>query len=74
MINGAWWCLVSIGQYWLVCGGNRSVWGGVGWYLVVLGQYGAALVCSWWYSVSKRPLCLYMVKKVEIWSGVTDPS
>ena len=34
MINGTWWCLVSIGQYWLVCGSNGSVWGGVGWYLV----------------------------------------
>ena len=46
MINGTWWCLVSIRQYWLVCGGNGSVWGGVGWYLVILGQYGAVLVGS----------------------------
>ena len=40
MINGTWLCLVSIGQYWLVCGGNGSVWGGIGCYLVEMGQYG----------------------------------
>ena len=33
-----WWYLVSRG--------------GTGWYLVVLGQYGAVLVGLWWYSVS----------------------
>ena len=48
MINGVWWCLVSIGQCWLVCDGNGSVWGGVGWYLVVLGQYWAVMVGLWW--------------------------
>ena len=44
MINGTWWYGVSMGQYWLICGGKGSVCGGVGWYLVVLGQYGAVLV------------------------------
>ena len=35
---------MSIGQYWLVLGDTGSVWGGTGWYLVVLGQYRAVLV------------------------------
>ena len=38
------WCCVSTGQYWLVLDGTGSVEGGTGWYLVVLGQYGALLV------------------------------
>ena len=66
MINGAWWCLVSIGQYWLVCGGNGSVWGGTGWYLVVLGQYNLVLLGIKWYWVSIGLLCLYILKKMEI--------
>ena len=33
-----------MGRYWLVLGGTESVWGGTGWYLVVLSQYGAVLV------------------------------
>ena len=37
------------------------------WYLVVLGQYMLVLFGSWWYRVS-----LYILKKVEIWVGVTD--
>ena len=32
------------GQYWLVFGGDGSVWGGTGWYLVVLGQYNLVLL------------------------------
>ena len=39
-------------QNWLINDGNGSVGGGTGQYLVVLGQYGAALVGSWWYWVS----------------------
>ena len=46
--------LASIGQYWLVLGGNGTVGGGTGWYLVALGQYGlvlghseAVLVSTW---------------------------
>ena len=27
-----------MGRYWLVRGGNGSVWGGPGWFLVVMGQ------------------------------------
>ena len=34
----------SIGWYWLILGGTRSVWSGTGWYLAVLGQWKAALV------------------------------
>ena len=33
-------------------GDNGSVWSGTGWYLVVLGQCGVLLVCTWWYRVS----------------------
>ena len=29
-------------------GGNGSVGGGTGWYLVVLGQCRAVMVCTWW--------------------------
>ena len=32
--------------------GTGSVKGGTGWYLVVLGQYGAVLVGTLWYWVS----------------------
>ena len=32
--------------------GTGSVEGGTCWYLVVLGQYGAAFVGTWWYWVS----------------------
>ena len=38
------WCWVSRRLYWSVIGGTGSVWGGTGWFLVVLGQYGAELV------------------------------
>ena len=31
-----------MGRYWLVLGGTGSVEGGTEWYMVVLGQYGAA--------------------------------
>ena len=39
---------VSMGRCWLVLGVTGSGWGGTGWYLVLLGQYGAVLVGSWW--------------------------
>ena len=36
------WCYwVSMEWYWLIYKGTGSVEGGTGWYLVVLGQYGA---------------------------------
>ena len=34
---------------WLINDGTGSVEGGTDWYLVVLGQYGAELVYTWWY-------------------------
>ena len=62
----------------MVVGGTGSVEAGTGWYLVVLCQYGAVLVGTlwyWvsikWYWVSKGLLCLYISKKMEIWSDVT---
>ena len=56
--------LVSRRQCWLVFGGPGSVWGGTGWYLVVLGQYGAVLLGIKWYWVGIGLLCLYVLKKV----------
>ena len=35
---GTWWYWVSRRRYWLIHDGTGSVWGGTGWYLVVLGQ------------------------------------
>ena len=50
----------------MILGGTGSVEGGTGWHLVVPGQYDLVLLikCHW---VSKRLLCLYISKKVEIW-------
>ena len=33
---------------WLIHDGTGSVEGSTGWYLMVLGQYGATLVRTWW--------------------------
>ena len=63
-----------MGRYWLVLVDTGSVWGGTGWYLVVLGQCNLvlnSLLDIKWNWVSKTLLCLYILKKVEIWSGVT---
>ena len=71
-----------MGRCWLVLGGTGPVLGSPGWFVVVMGQYGAVLVGTWWYWVSAlldikwnwistTLLCLYILKKVEIWSGVT---
>ena len=40
-------------QYWLIYDGTGSVEGGTGGYLVVLGQWEAAMVGTWWYWVIK---------------------
>ena len=32
-------------------GGTESVWGVTGWFLLILGQFGAVLVGTWWYLV-----------------------
>ena len=47
------------------------MWSGTDWYLVVLGQYNLELLGIKWNWVSTRLLCLYILKKVEIWSDVT---
>ena len=54
-------------------GCTGSVWGGTGWYLVVLGQYNLVLFGFKWNWVSTRLVCLHILKKVEIWSDVTIP-
>ena len=50
----------NTGRYWLVFGEDGSVWGGTGWYLVVLGQSNLVPIGIKWNWVSKRLLCLYM--------------
>ena len=52
-------------------GGPVPKWGSTGWYLVVLGQCNLVLLEIKWNGVSTTLLCLYILKKVEIWSGVT---
>ena len=41
-------------------------------YWVISGHYEAVAVGNWWYWVRRGHLCLYILHKVEIWSGVTD--
>ena len=41
-------------------------------YWVSIGHFEAVAVGNWWYWVSRGHLCLYILNKVEIWSGVTD--
>ena len=41
-------------------------------YWVSKGHYEAVAVGNWWYWVSRGHLCLYILHKVEIWTGVTD--
>ena len=60
--------MVSRRWCWLVFDG---VWGGTGWYLVVLGQNNLVLLGIKWYWVGIGLLCLYVLKKVEIWLDVT---
>ena len=61
-----------MGRYWLVLGGTGSVSSGTGWYMVGLGQYNSVLPSIKLYWVSKVLVCLYMLEKVEIWSGDID--
>ena len=72
------------GTDWFVLGGRKSIWGVTEWFLVVPGHCKAVPVGTLSFLVSIGPLCLYVVqgccafhvihKKVEIWSGVADPS
>ena len=41
-------------------------------YWVSIGQFEAVAVGDWWYWVSRGHACLYILHKVEIWTGVTD--
>ena len=52
-------------------GGTGSVGGGNGWYLVLLGQFNLVLLGIKWCWVVIGPLCLYVLKQVEIWLDVT---
>ena len=57
-----------MGLHWLAHGGTGLIWGGTGWYLVVLGHFILVLLgikCIYIYK--------YILKQVEIWSGATDP-
>ena len=57
-----WWIISGTWWYWV------SIWR----YWLVLGQYKLVLLDIRWYMVSKGLVCLYILEKVEIWSGVTD--
>ena len=57
-----WWIKSGTWWYWI------SIWR----YWLVLGQYKLELLGFRWYRVSKGLVCLYILEKVEIWSGVTD--
>ena len=57
----------------MALGGTGSVLGGIGWYMVVLGQYNSVMLSIKLYWVSKVLVCLYILEKVEISTGVTDP-
>ena len=52
--------------------GTGSVYDDTGWYLVVLGQYKLVLHGIMWYRVSIGLECLYILEKVDIWTGDTD--
>ena len=41
---------------------------------MVLGQYKLVLLGFMWYRVKIGLICLYILKKVGSWSGVTDAS
>ena len=41
-------------------------------YWVSIGHYEAVAVGNWWYWVSRGHSCLYILQKLEIWTGVTD--
>ena len=43
-------------------------------YWVIIGHYEAVEVGNWLYWVSRGHLCLYILHKVEFWTGVTDAS
>ena len=54
---------------WLVLGGTWPVLGGTGWFVVVMGQYGAVLVGTWWYWVSIEQCWLVCGSNGSVWGG-----
>ena len=53
----------------MIYDGTGSIEGGTDWYLVVLGQYGAELVYTWWYwdSIGRN----WLIRDVtgSVWCG-----
>ena len=47
VLVSTWWYCVSMERYCLRNDGTGSVWGGTGWFLVILGHYGTVLVGTW---------------------------
>ena len=62
-LNTRWWIISGTWLFWV------TIWR----YWLVLGQYKLVLLGIRWYRVSKGLVCLYILEKVDIWSGVTDP-
>ena len=50
--------------------GTWPVLGGTGWFVVVMGQYGAVLVGTWWYWVSIERCWLVCGSNGSVWGGV----
>ena len=60
----SWWIMSGTWWYWV------SIWR----YWLLLNQYKLVLLVIRWYRVVKGLVCLYMLEKGEIWSGVTVAS
>ena len=60
-------CDATTRSSWLNCDDEAVYW-------VSKGHYEAVAVGNWWYWVSRGHSCLYILQKVEIWTGVTDAS
>ena len=60
--------MMVLGQYRAVrLDSSGSVWSRTGWYMRVLGQFGAILVGTWWYWVSITWCCLELSGTGLIW-------
>ena len=53
----------------MVLGGAWSVSGSTGWFVVVMGQYGAVLVGTWWYWGSIGRYWLVCGGNGSVWGG-----
>ena len=58
-----------LGQDRVVLVSTWSVGGGTGWFLVILGQYGAVLDGTWCYWVSRRRYCLETDIQIVTWKA-----